>query len=97
MHAFSEVFIFIVTLQIYISIMDPSDLIGEEGAEEMDIEETAVAVPVPAVGSEVGRPRALENLVAGVFEKVAVGVVTAAVQSEVKEWLVRIIFIFLLY
>ena len=73
--------------------MDPSDLVGEEGAEEMDVEETvtetAVAVPEPAVGSEVAGLGALETLVAGIFERVAVGVLTSVVQAEVKEVMVR--------
>ena len=35
----------------------------------------------------------MEGLVAGVFKKEAVGVVTAAVQAEIKEWRVGIILI----
>ena len=73
--------------------MDPSDLVGEEGAEEMDVEETvtetAVAVPEPVVGSEVAEPGALETLVGGIFERVVVGVLTSVVQAEVKEIMVR--------
>ena len=73
--------------------MDPSDLVGEEGAEMMDVEEqeaeTAVAVVAPAVGPELVESGALETLVVGVFEKVAVGVLTSVVQSEVKELMVR--------
>ena len=63
--------------------MDPRDLVGEE-VEEMDVgEEVAVAVGEPR---EEG-PGALEAVIAGVVEKVAVGVFTAAVQAEVKEML----------
>ena len=63
--------------------MDPSDLVGE-GEEEMDMEgEVAVAVVEPRE-----EPGAVETLVAGVFEKVAVGVFTAAVQAEVKQLMV---------
>jgi len=64
--------------------MDPSDLVGEEGAELMDVEEQEVETAVAVVA-----PGALETLVAGVFEKVAVGVLTSVVQSEVKELMVR--------
>ena len=68
--------------------MDPSDLVGEEGAEEMDVEETVTetAVAVPEAGAELG---ALETLVGGIFERVAVGVLTSVVQAEVKELMVR--------
>ena len=72
--------------------MDPSDLVGEEGAEEMDVEETGVetAVAVPEAGAELG---ALETLVGGIFERVAVGVLTSVVQAEVKELMVRHLFL----
>ena len=72
--------------------MDPSDLVGEEGAEEMETaeqeEETVAetAVAVPEAGAELG---ALETLVGGIFERVAVGVLTSVVQAEVKEVMVR--------
>ena len=67
--------------------MDPRDLVGEE-VEEMDVgEEVAVAVGEPR---EEG-PGALEAVIAGVVEKVAVGVFTAAVQAEVKEMLVGLL------
>ena len=75
--------------------MDPSDLVGEEGAEEMDVEETGVAtavetaVAVPEAGVELAEPGALETLVGGIFERVAVGVLTSVVQAEVKEIMVR--------
>ena len=46
--------------------------------------ETAVAVPEG--GAELG---ALETLVGGIFERVAVGVLTSVVQAEVKELMVR--------
>ena len=59
--------------------MDPRDLVGE--FEEMDVEEE-VAEP-----REEG-PGAVEAMVAGVFEKVAVGVFTAAVQAEVRQLMV---------
>ena len=74
-----------------ITIMDPSDLVGEEGAEEMDVEETGVetAVAVPVARVELAEPGALETLVACIFEKVAVGVLTSVVQTEVKELMVR--------
>ena len=57
--------------------MDPRDLVGE-GEEEM-----AVAVVEPRE-----EPGAVEALVAGVFEKVAVGVFMATVQAEVKQLMV---------
>ena len=71
--------------------MDPSDLVGEEGAEEMDVEETGVATAVaaPEAGVELAEPGALETLVWGIFERVAVGVLTSVVQAEVKEIMVR--------
>ena len=65
--------------------MDQSDLIEE--VEEMDVEEdVAVAVVEPMLEPE--GPGAVEAMVAGVFEKVAVGVFTAAVQAEVKQLMV---------
>jgi len=67
--------------------MDPRDLVGEE-VEEMDVgEEVAIAVGEPREGG----PGALEAVIAGVVEKVAVGVFTAAVQAEVKEMLVGLL------
>ena len=67
--------------------MDPRDLVGEE-EEEMDVEEeAAVAVVEPR---EEG-PGALEAVIAGVVEKVAVGAFTAAMQAEVKEMLVGLL------
>ena len=65
-------------------IMDPEDLVGEEGGEEMEVAEQEGVVAMPEAG-----PGALETLIAGVFEKVAVGVFTSVVQAEVKEVLVR--------
>ena len=74
--------------------MDPRDLVGE--FEEMDVEEE-VAEPREegpgAVEAMVAEPRdegpgAVEAMVAGVFEKVAVGVFTAAVQAEVRQLMV---------
>ena len=59
--------------------MDPRDLAGE--VEEMDVEEE-VAEP-----REEG-PGVVEAMVAGVFEKVAVGVFTATVQAEVRQLMV---------
>ena len=79
-----------------INDMDPSDLVGEEGAEEMETAEqeeetvTETAVAVPEAGAE---PGALETLVAGIFERVAVGVLTSVVQAEVKELMVRYLFL----
>ena len=65
--------------------MDPRDLAEE--VEEMDVEEdVAVAVVEPMLEPE--GPGAVEAMVAGVFEKVAVGVFTAAVQAEVRQWMV---------
>ena len=79
--------------------MDPSDLVGEEGAEEMDVEETGVetAVAVPEAGVELAEPGALETLVGGIFERVAVGVLTSVVQAEVKEIMVRFYIYFKLW
>ena len=52
----------------------------------MDVEdEVAVAMVEPE------EPGAVVTLVAGVFEKVVVGVFTAAVQAEVKQWMVSVI------
>ena len=70
--------------------MDPADFNNEprDEVEEMDVvEETALAVP--AVGAELVEPGAFETLVAGVFEKVAMGVLTSVVQAEVKDVMVR--------
>ena len=65
--------------------MDPRDLVGEE-VGEMDVEdEVAVAVVEPE------EPGAVDTLVAGVFEKVAVGVFTATIQAKVKQWIVSVI------
>ena len=91
MHAFSEKVLYLSLLCRYYNDMDPSDLVGEEGAEEMDVEETGVetAVAVPVARVELAEPGALETLVACIFEKVAVGVLTSVVQTEVKELMVR--------
>ena len=92
MHAFSEKVLYLSLLCRYYNDMDPSDLVGEEGAEEMETAEqeeetvTETAVAVPEAGAE---PGALETLVAGIFERVAVGVLTSVVQTEVKELMVR--------
>ena len=62
--------------------MDPRDLVEE--VEEMDVEEeVAVAVVEPRLEPE--GPGAVEAMV---FEKVAVGVFTVAVQAEVRQWMV---------
>ena len=61
--------------------MDPIDLAEE--VEEMDVEEEVAVAVVEPEG-----PGAVEAMVAGVFEKVAVGVFTAAVQAEVKQLMV---------
>ena len=49
----------------------------------MDVEEEVAVAVVEPEG-----PGAVEAMVAGVFEKVAVGVFTAAVQAEVKQLMV---------
>ena len=65
--------------------------VDEEIEDIMDVvEETALAVP--AVGAELVGPGAFETLVAGVCEKVAMGVLTSVVQAEVKDVMVRYFF-----
>ena len=76
--------------------MDPADFNNDprDEVEQMDVEEEMdvveeTALAVPAVGAELVRPGAFETLVAGVFEKVAMGVLTSVVQAEVKDVMVR--------